>query len=141
MRRAALLVCLLSCVAGLFFAGFSTHDFVQHLDRQVHGIHCSFVPGLSTADVSGTSGCHVTLMSPYSSVLRSHVWGGIPVSLPAMGVFAFLFAFAAGIGPLSGASAAEQHASRSPDASVAQSCAGESKSGRATSSGEATVSI
>ncbi len=98
MRRVALLVCLLSCAAGLFFAGFSTHDFVQHLDRQVHGIHCSFVPGLSNADVSGTSGCHVTLMSPYSSVLRTHVWGGIPVSLPAMGVFAFLFAFAASIG-------------------------------------------
>ncbi len=98
MRRVALLLCLLACLAGLFFAGFSTHDFVQHLDRQVHGIHCSFVPGLTNADVSGTSGCHVTLMSPYSSVLRAHVWGGIPVSLPAMGVFAFLLAFAASIG-------------------------------------------
>lgn len=98
MRRAALLVCLLACAAGLFFAGFSTHDFVQHLDRQVHGIHCSFVPGLASADVSGTSGCHVTLMSPYSSILRGSVWGGIPVALPAMGVFAFLLAFAAGLG-------------------------------------------
>ena len=29
-------------------------------------------------------------MSPYSSVMRSSVWGGIPISLPAMSVFAFL---------------------------------------------------
>jgi hypothetical protein len=29
-------------------------------------------------------------MSPYSSVLRDSIWGGIPISLPAMAVFAFL---------------------------------------------------
>jgi hypothetical protein len=29
-------------------------------------------------------------MSPYSSVLRESVWGGVPISLPAMAVFAFL---------------------------------------------------
>ncbi|MCZ7681663.1 MAG: hypothetical protein M5U28_23855 [Sandaracinaceae bacterium] len=79
----------------MVFASFSTHDFVQHLDRQVHGLQCSFLPGLAEADVSGASGCHVTLMSPYSSVLRDSVWGGIPISLPAMAVFAFLAAFAA----------------------------------------------
>ncbi len=30
------------------------------------------------------------MMSPYSSVLRTKVWGGLPIALPAMGIFAFL---------------------------------------------------
>lgn len=88
--RLSTVLMLAAAAGGLFFASFSTYDFVQHLDRQVHGIHCSFIPGLSGTDVSGSSGCQVTLMSPYSSVFRSMVWGGIPVSLGAMGVFAFL---------------------------------------------------
>jgi uncharacterized membrane protein len=83
----ALLV--LAAIAGFAFAAVSTYDFVAHLDRQVHGIHCSFLPGIGAAE-SGNTGCHTTLMSPYSSVLRSSVWGGIPISLPAMSVFAFL---------------------------------------------------
>ncbi len=83
-------VFVLAAAAGLFFAGFSTHDFVEHLDRQVHSIHCSFIPGLTNPDASGSSGCHVTMMSPYSSVFRSTLWGGLPISLPAMSVFAFL---------------------------------------------------
>jgi hypothetical protein len=29
-------------------------------------------------------------MSPYSSVFRESIWGGVPISLPAMAVFAFL---------------------------------------------------
>lgn len=80
-----------AAAVGFFFASYSTYDFVQHLDRQVHGIHCSFIPGLAPTDVSGTSGCHATLMSPWSSVFRQSIWGGLPVSLPAMGVFGFLF--------------------------------------------------
>jgi hypothetical protein len=40
MNRALLGLALLACALGLFFTGFSTFDFVQHLDRQVHGIHC-----------------------------------------------------------------------------------------------------
>src|SRR5262245_8649905 len=35
------------------------------------------------------------MMSPYSSVLRSQVWGGIPISLAALSVFAFLVFYAA----------------------------------------------
>src|SRR5690606_38963169 len=31
-----------------------------------------------------------TLLSPYSSIMRTSLWGGIPISLPAMAVFAFL---------------------------------------------------
>lgn len=96
MRRIfpSTIVVLLAAAAGFVFAAFSTHDFINHLDRQVHSLHCSFVPGLAAADASGSSGCHVTMMSPYSSFLRSMIWGGVPVSLPAMAVFAFLFFWA-----------------------------------------------
>ena len=80
----------LFAMGGLFFSGVSTSDFTAHLDRQTHGLHCSFIPGADTPDVTGTSGCHATLMSPYSSVMRDSVWGGIPVSLPSMAVFAYL---------------------------------------------------
>jgi uncharacterized membrane protein len=76
----------------LVFAGVSTYDFVQHLDRQVHSLHCSFIPG-GGAD-AGASGCQVAMMSPYSSVFRTTIWGGIPISLPAMAVFAFILFYA-----------------------------------------------
>jgi uncharacterized membrane protein len=85
-----LIVALVGSAAGFMFAAVSTYDFVAHLDRQVHGLHCSFIPGMGTPDATGTSGCHVTLMSPYSSMWRDSVWGGVPISLPAMAVFAFL---------------------------------------------------
>jgi uncharacterized membrane protein len=78
-----------AATAGLVFAAFSTAEFVQHLDRQVHDIHCSFIPD-AEAEVEEESGCEVAMMSPYSSVLRTKVWGGLPIALPAMGIFAFL---------------------------------------------------
>lgn len=84
------LLLVVAAAAGLYFAAFSTYDFVQHLDRQLNDIHCSFIPGIAATDASGASGCRVALMSPYSSVFRREVWGGIPISLPAMSVFAFL---------------------------------------------------
>lgn len=87
------IVVLAGAALGLFFAGFSTYDFAQHLDRQLHGIHCSFMPGLGTTEV-GASGCHTTMMSAYSSIFRQSVWGGVPISLAAMSVFAFLLLFA-----------------------------------------------
>src|SRR5688572_32983796 len=90
--RPWLVLVLLGAVLGALFAGVSTYDFVQHLDRQVHQIHCSFVPG-GGADL-GASGCQTAMMSPYSSVLRSHVWGGVPISLAAFSVFAFLAFYA-----------------------------------------------
>jgi uncharacterized membrane protein len=71
------------------FAAFSTAEFAQHLDRQVHDIHCSFIPD-AEAELEEVSGCEVAMMSPYSSVLRTKVWGGLPIALPAMGIFAFL---------------------------------------------------
>jgi uncharacterized membrane protein len=87
--RIPIIVLAIAATAGLFFASFSTFDFVQHLDRQVHDIHCSFAPGL-VEEESQSEGCQVTMMSPYSSQFRSAVWGGIPISLAAMSVFAFL---------------------------------------------------
>ena len=89
--RAALVAFALFALLGAVFAAVSSYDFVAHLDRQVHAITCSIVPGLGPRDASGTSGCHAVLMSPYSSVFRSVTWGGIPIALPALGVFAFLF--------------------------------------------------
>lgn len=83
-----LIVVLVGALVGLVFAGVSTWDFVQHLDRQVHSLHCSFIPGMGHG--AGESGCQVAMMSPYSSVLRTRIWGGIPISLPAMAVFAFI---------------------------------------------------
>jgi uncharacterized membrane protein len=96
MRRQPWLVLVfIGAVVGAVFAGVSTYDFVQHLDRQVHNLHCSFIPGVSHA---GESGCQVAMMSPYSSVLRDHVWGGIPISLGALSVFAFLVFYVLDLG-------------------------------------------
>ena len=88
--RKTLILLAVFALAGVIFAGVSTYDFVAHLDRQVHAITCSIVPGLGPKDIAGESGCHTVLMSPYSSVLRDLTWGGIPIALPALGVFAFL---------------------------------------------------
>lgn len=88
--RNPLLALAIFSLLGTFFAGVSTFDFVAHLDRQIHSITCSVAPGLTAPDASGTSGCHAALMSPYSSVLRSWTWGGIPISLAALSVFAYL---------------------------------------------------
>ncbi len=88
--RPATILFIIASAAGLLFAAISTFDFVQHLDRQLHGLHCSFVPGLGALDATGSSGCSLALMSPYSSVLRGQIWGGIPLALPGMAVFAFL---------------------------------------------------
>ena len=93
--RPWLVLVLLGAAVGLVFAAVSTYDFVQHLDRQVHNLHCSFLPGVSH---TGESGCQVAMMSPYSSVLRGRVWGGIPIALPAMSVFAFLVFYALDLG-------------------------------------------
>jgi len=88
-RKSLLLMAAFACT-GVVFAAVSSYDFIAHLDRQVHAITCSIVPGLGAPDASGASGCHAVLMSPYSSVLRDLTWGGIPIALPALGVFVFL---------------------------------------------------
>jgi len=86
--RFALLIAFAAALAGLFFAATSTADFTAHLDRQVHAIQCSVMPG-ATADL-GESGCRTAMLSQYSSWFRTDYWGGIPISLWALAVFAFL---------------------------------------------------
>jgi uncharacterized membrane protein len=86
--RGPLVLALAGALVGAVFAALSTSDFMQHLDRQVHAIHCSFLPG-AAKDVA-ESGCRTVMMSPYSSFFREMLWGGIPISLWALAVFAFL---------------------------------------------------
>ncbi|MEZ4467295.1 MAG: vitamin K epoxide reductase family protein [bacterium] len=86
--RLPLIVAGIAALAGAIFAATSTADFTAHLDRQVHAIHCSVMPG---ADAQmGESGCRTVMLSPYSSWFRSSYWGGIPVAVFALAVFAFL---------------------------------------------------
>jgi len=87
-------IVLIGALLGFGFAAASTYDFAAHLDRQVHNLHCSFIPGMSSSSPTGSEGCQLTLMSPYSSLFRKSLWGGIPVSLPAMAVFAVIAAMA-----------------------------------------------
>jgi uncharacterized membrane protein len=93
--QAPLIATAAAALIGCVFAAVSTSDFMQHLDRQVHAIHCSFIPGAGKE--MGETGCKAVMMSPYSSYLREAVWGGVPVSLWALATFAFLFARAAGL--------------------------------------------
>ncbi len=78
-------------MVGVAFTGISTWDFVMHLDRQMHGAHCSFIPGLGL-NTDGVTACEIAMMSPYSSVLRGWIWGGLPITLPGLGLFGFLLA-------------------------------------------------
>jgi hypothetical protein len=79
---------LAGAVLGAVFAIISTGDYTAHLDRQVHAVHCSFIPG---ADVSSDEGnpCKAALFSPYSAIFRQTFWGGIPIALGAVGCFCF----------------------------------------------------
>ncbi|WP_437808727.1 vitamin K epoxide reductase family protein [Sorangium sp. So ce1078] len=78
---------------GLAFSASSTFDYIRHLDRQVHDLHCSFIPGLD-AQAGADTACRVAMYSPYSALFRESFWGGIPISLFALGAFAFFAAFA-----------------------------------------------
>ncbi|MBI5524759.1 MAG: hypothetical protein HY897_00340 [Deltaproteobacteria bacterium] len=89
--RVFLVGVLVFALAGAAFAAVSSSDFVAHLDRQVHAISCSYAPGAGGLDETGSSGCYTALMSPFSSVLRAQTWGGIPIALPGLALFAYLF--------------------------------------------------
>jgi uncharacterized membrane protein len=78
---------------GFIFAGYSTYDYAQQLDRQLHAVHCSFIPGAPISS-DGDNPCKTALFSAYSAILRATWWGGVPISLFAMGAFAFLLGFA-----------------------------------------------
>jgi uncharacterized membrane protein len=80
-------------VLGLTFASLSSVDYIKHLDRQIHDVHCSYVPGLG-AEQSADNACRVAMYSPFAALFRDHYWGGVPISLFAVGAFAFFAAFA-----------------------------------------------
>ncbi len=92
-RRWPASVALVASVLGLVFGGLSTLDYSKHLDRQVHDIHCSFVPGLAPGQ-GGESACRAAMYSPYSAIFRDKYWGGVPISLFAVGAFSFFAAYA-----------------------------------------------
>lgn len=84
---------LFASLLGFAFGASSTFDYIQHLDRQVHDLHCSFIPGVGAAQ-GADAACRTAMYSPYSALFRDRFWGGLPISLFAMGAFAFFAAFA-----------------------------------------------
>lgn len=84
---------LIASLLGFAFGASSTFDYITHLDRQVHDLHCSFIPGVSAAQGADTA-CRTAMYSPYSALFRDRWWGGVPISLFAVGAFAFFAAFA-----------------------------------------------
>ena len=83
---------LLGSVLGLVFASYSTLDYAAHLDRRLHDIHCSFIPG--APPTSTAEACRAAMYSPYSALFKQTYWGGIPISLFALGAFSFFVGFA-----------------------------------------------
>src|SRR6187399_1470495 len=83
---------LVGCLLGLLFASYSTMDYAAHLDRGLHDVHCSFIPG--AAPTSEAEACRAAMYSSYSALFRETMWGGVPISLFALGAFAFLGGFA-----------------------------------------------
>ncbi|MBW2454269.1 MAG: hypothetical protein JRI68_07155 [Deltaproteobacteria bacterium] len=93
IARWAAAIALCGAVLGLVFSAFSTSDYLAHLDRQLHDIRCSFIPGAAAGEAAENA-CQAALYSSYSAVFRDHIWGGIPISLFAIGAFSFFTAFA-----------------------------------------------
>lgn len=83
---------LVASLLGLGLAWSSTQDYAKHLDRQVHDVHCSFVPG--AAAEAADNACRTAMYSPYAALFRDRYWGGVPIALFAVGAFSFFAAFA-----------------------------------------------
>jgi uncharacterized membrane protein/protein-disulfide isomerase len=84
------IVGILASLLGGTFSALSTSDYAAHLDRQLHGAHCSFIPGVGSA--TADNACTKAMYSPYSAVLKETLWGGIPISLFGLGAFVFFLA-------------------------------------------------
>lgn len=84
---------LVAALLGLTFGSLSSLDYIQHLDRQIHDVHCSYVPGLG-AEASPDNACRVAMYSPFAALFRDSFWGGVPIALFAVGAFGFFAAFA-----------------------------------------------
>jgi uncharacterized membrane protein len=85
-------IAVLAAVLGLVFASYSTLDYAAHLDRGLHDVHCSFIPGAPAT--SDAEPCRAAMYSPYSALMRETYWGGVPISLFALGAFTFFLGFA-----------------------------------------------
>jgi uncharacterized membrane protein len=92
-QRWPVALALVAALLGLTFASLSSLDYIQHLDRQIHDVHCSYVPGLG-AGTGQENACRVAMYSPYAALFRDRFWGGVPISLFAVGAFGFFAAFA-----------------------------------------------
>jgi uncharacterized membrane protein len=90
--KKAALVAVVASALGLIFGAYSTYDYAEQLDRQVHAVHCSFIPG-APVSTDADNPCKTALFSPYSAVMRATWWGGVPISLFALGAFAFFVGF------------------------------------------------
>lgn len=90
--RFPFILALVGSLLGLVFAAYSTFDYAAHLDRRLHDVHCSFIPGAPAT--SEAEACRAAMYSPYSSLLREQFWGGVPISLFALGAFTFFAGFA-----------------------------------------------
>lgn len=91
-KRWPAVVIVVASLLGLAFAAVSSFDYINHLDRQVHDIACSYVPGV-TVGAGADEGCRAAMYSPWGAVLRDRYWGGIPVALFAVGAYGFFAAF------------------------------------------------
>jgi hypothetical protein len=89
--RVPAVLSLVGSVLGLLFASYSTLDYAHHLDRRLHEVHCSFIPGAPAT--SEGEACRAAMYSAYSAVMRDSLWGGIPIALFALGAFAFFAGF------------------------------------------------
>ncbi|HEY3595489.1 MAG TPA: vitamin K epoxide reductase family protein [Polyangiaceae bacterium] len=80
-------------ILGLIFAILSSVDYARHLDRHLHDVHCSLVPGLSNRADDEENPCRAAMYSAYAAVFRGAIWGGVPISLFAVGAFSFFVGF------------------------------------------------
>ncbi len=90
--RIPALIALIGAAFGLVFASNSTLDYAAHLDRRLHDLHCSFIPGAPPTD--SAEACRTAMYSPYAAFFRDKYWGGIPIALFAIGAFTFFAGFA-----------------------------------------------
>jgi uncharacterized membrane protein len=84
-------IALVGSLLGLIFATVSTLDYAAHLDRGLHNVACSFIPGVTGGPEA--EGCRAAMYSPYAALLREQLWGGVPISLFAVGAFSFFSGF------------------------------------------------
>jgi len=89
--RVFAIIALVGTILGLIFSAVSTLDYAAHLDRNLHDVHCSFIPGAPAE--AEAEGCRAAMYSAYSAVLKEAHWGGLPVTLFALGAFAFFAGF------------------------------------------------